>query len=247
MNTRRDEIDLREIFYVIKKRLLIIIAVSMVFGIASGLYSYKYITPLYSSSAKIYVLSKADAVLSMQDLNLSSGLTSDYIEMIKSRTVLQPVIDNLQLNMKYETLNGLVSVANPKDTRILYIQVIFDDPAMAKKINNEIVEQSKKCIKKIISTNEVNVLEEAFSSGIKISPNNKKNAIIGAMVGVFITCGAFVMQSLLSNKVKTADDIERYLGLNTLGMVLDKKEERKINKKRKKKKKSLKKGNLEFN
>lgn len=223
MNQEHDEIeiDLREIFYLLKQKVALILSVTVIFGVAAGLYSYYMIDAQYSSTAKIYVMSKSDTVLSFADLNLGSGLATDYVELIKSRPVMEEVIENLKLEMSYDDLLGIVSITNPSDTRILNITVKYTDPLVAEKIANNIVKVSKASISEIMHVEEPTIVEEAISTGQKVYPSNAKNAIIAALLGLFLTAGIIITLYLLDDSVKTSDDIERYLGLTTLGLIPD--------------------------
>ena len=90
------EINLVELFYVLRSKLLLIILTAAIFGIGAGVYTHYFVTPMYSSSSSIYVLSK-QSIVSYSDFMVGSSLTSDYTEMIKSRTVMERVIRNLGL------------------------------------------------------------------------------------------------------------------------------------------------------
>ena len=90
------EIDLMEILYVIRSKIVMIILTAMIFGIASGLFTHYMITPKYSSTSSIYVLTN-ESIVSMSDLQIGNSLTSDYIQMIQSRTVIETVIKKLEM------------------------------------------------------------------------------------------------------------------------------------------------------
>ena len=90
----------------------------------SGGFSDKivYDTGLYIYD-KMYVLSKQDAnsAVTSSDLQAGSQLTKDYMELIKSRSVMEQVISQLQLDMSVDKLSGEITVSNTADTRILSI------------------------------------------------------------------------------------------------------------------------------
>ncbi|MDO5291429.1 MAG: Wzz/FepE/Etk N-terminal domain-containing protein [bacterium] len=223
MNPKHDEmeIDLRELFYVLKSKLAIIIAVTAIFGIAMAALTTYVIKPKYSSTSIIYVMSKEKNELSISDLNLGSGLTADYIELIESRPVLEKVITNLDLDMKYEDLLKMVTITNPTDTRILNITVTYTDAYQAEKIANDIVKVAQKTISSIMNTEKPSVVQSAVSSGEKVSPNNVKNVLIAVVLGLFLSSGVIILIHVLDDTVKTPEDVERYLGLNTLAMIPD--------------------------
>lgn len=91
-------------------------------------------TPVYTSTAMVYVLSKETTLTSLADLQIGSQLTNDYRVVVTSRPVLEEVIDNLQLETDYVGLRGQLSLENPADTRILSISATDSDPQRAKAI-----------------------------------------------------------------------------------------------------------------
>ncbi len=215
------EIDLRELLYVLKQKAAIILAVTVVCGIIGALFTIYMIEPKYSSTSKIYVMTKSDSALSLSDLNLSTGLTADYVELIESRPVMEQVIKDLDLSMKYEDLLDLVNITNPADTRILNITVTYTDALVAEKIANDIVKVAQERISDVMKTDEPSVVEEAIATGEKVSPSNVKNTILAAVIGLILSCGIIIILYIMDDTVKSADDVERYLGLNTLALIPD--------------------------
>lgn len=215
------EIDLKELLYVLKQKLIIILAVTAICGIAGALVTCYAIEPKYSSTSKIYVMNKSDSALSFADLNLSTGLTADYVELIESRPVMEQVIKNLKLSMTYEELLDFVKITNPADTRMLNITVTYTDALVAENIANNIVTVAREQISKVMKTDAPSVVEEAISTGKKVSPSNTKNTLLAAAIGCILTCGVIILLHIMDDSVKNMDDVERYLGLNTLAVIPD--------------------------
>ena len=73
-------IDLGEIFYALLRKLWVIIAVAVLGAGIGGAYSYFLLTPQYSSTAKIYVLTKETTLTSLADLQhaADTGLQDDH-------------------------------------------------------------------------------------------------------------------------------------------------------------------------
>ena len=107
-NDRDDEIeiDLRDIFNLLRKKLWIVILSGLLFAISAGVVSKFVLTPMYTSSTKLYIVNKSQSLssLSLSDLQLGTQLTKDYMVLVKSRPVTEQVIKNLGLQMKHEVL-----------------------------------------------------------------------------------------------------------------------------------------------
>lgn len=215
------EIDLLELFHVIRARLWIIILTGILTATTAGLISNFLLTPIYTSTTKLYILNKSTSItsLALQDLQLGAQLTQDYMVLVKSRPVVSQVIENLELNMKYEEMVNLISISNPTNTRILELTAEYPDPYLAKRIVDEFAAVSTSRIAKIMDTSEPTVVEEGFMQTNPSSPNVKKNIVIGGFIGVFLAAGIIVVLYLLDDTIKDSDDIEKYLGLNTLGLI----------------------------
>ena len=100
------EIDLKELLFAFKKKLwLILLAAILGSGIAGAL-SALVMKPQYTSSSMLYVLSKETTLTSLADLQIGTQLTNDYRVLVSSRPVLEVVIEELGLDMSYETLTG---------------------------------------------------------------------------------------------------------------------------------------------
>ena len=125
-NNDEIEIDLGEIFHLILSRLGLIILSGIILGVISIIGTMLFITPQYESTTKIMVLNKQDSnTLTSADMQTSTQLTKDYAELIKSRTVLEGVIAQLNLNITYQQLLGKLTVDTSTDSRIAMAIVII--------------------------------------------------------------------------------------------------------------------------
>lgn len=219
------EIDLVELMQVLWSKALIILLTTIIAAMATGLTSKFLLKPVYSSTTKLYVLSKSTSLTSFADIQIGTSLTQDYMEMITSRPVVQTVIDNLNLDLLYEEMLEKMTVENPSNTRFLCITIEDNDPVIAKEIADEFAMVSISRISEVMETDEPNVVEEGYASEYPIRPNILKNTVIGAAVGFFFACAVIVVLHLMDDTIKSSDDLERYLGLNTLALIPRGKEE----------------------
>lgn len=235
------EIDLRELFFALKKRILILLAALTAGAILAGAYTTLLVTPLYSATSTMLVLTKETTLSSLADLQIGSQLTQDYSMLITSRTVLQEVIDNLGLDMNYKALESNVSINNPQDTRILEITVTNTEPEMTKKIVDELSKVSSEFIGDQMEVVPPKIVEEGEVPEYQISPSLKKNVMLGAAAGFVLAAGVIILITLMDDTIKSENDIERYLGIPNLATVPDRRDYisgiHSDNRKKKKKKK----------
>lgn len=214
------EIDLWEIFLVLLGKLPLMIAVGLFTALIAFLCTTFIMTPNYESTTKVYILSRQNSDnVTYSDLQAGTQLTQDYAELIQSRFVLEEVIEQLGLDMDYGTLKGKVRVNTPADTRILSITVTDGNPAAAMRIANAVREASGVHIRNVMDIEAVNVAETANLPTAKASPDVRKNTMLGGMLGVMIVAVITVIAYLTNDTIKTAEDVERYLGLSTLAII----------------------------
>lgn len=214
------EIDLMEIFGLILHRLWLIILCAVVVGAAAFGVSKYLLTEEYQSTTRIYVLNRQnDDTLTYSDVQLGTQLTKDFPQIIKSRYVLEQVIEICGLQDSSGSLSSRVSVDTQSDTRIVSITVTDTDPAMAQYIANELRESAAQRIVNVMDIQAVNVVDEANLPTAPSAPNVFRWTAIGFLLGAFLCVAVVLVQFLLDDTIKTSDDIEKYLGLSTLGMI----------------------------
>ena len=224
VNDDEVEIDLLEVFYALKKKILLILVVALAGGCIAAACTQFLMTPIYSSTSSILVLSKETTLTSLADLQLGASLTSDYTVLIESTPVLEQVISNLDLDMKAEELKENVTINNPSDTRILEITVDNPDSAMAKTIVDEIANVSSAYIGDKMEVIPPKIIEVGKIATQRTSPSVAKNAAIGFLIG-FLACAAIVVvYAVMDDTIKTEEDIEKYLGVSVLAKVPDRKD-----------------------
>lgn len=238
-NTHEEEIeiDLREIFFALKKKILLILASGLLTGCLSCFFTQFLMTPVYTSKSSVLVLTKETTLSSLADLQMGSQLTNDYKVLITSRPVLEETIGNLGLDMNYRELKEVISVENPQDTRILDISVEDSDPKMAKKIVNELSGVASRFIGDKMEVVPPKIIEAGEIPTEKTSPSMEKNALLGLLAGLLLSAGIIVAATVLDDTIKSEEDIEKYLGLSTLSSVPDRKDYISGRKKRTRKKK----------
>lgn len=214
------EIDLKELFFSLLGKAGYIIGAGVALAALALAVTVCFITPKYTSTTSMYVLNRQDATgITNSDLQSSTYLTQDYIELIKSRTVIETAIAELGLDRTYAGVLESMSVSAKSDTRIISISVTDKDPYAARDIANTVRDAASIQIQQIMKAEAANVVDEANIPAVKSSPNTKKNVLLGGIAGVLLVAAWFVVQFLMNDKIVTADDVEQYLGLGILGQI----------------------------
>ena len=234
-NEEEIEIDMGELLRYLAGKAGYIILTALAFAVLALAVTTFCMTPLYTSTTKMYVLNRqTNEGVTSSDLQSSTYLTKDYMEMIRSRTVIEAVIADLNLNSTYEDVLGQIDVSAASDTRVIAISVTDKDPYEARDIANAVRNAAAAHIQSVMNTEAVTVVDEANIPTKKSSPSTIKNVAIAGGVGLFLALVVCVVLYLMNDKVTTAEDVERYLGLSVLASMPLEEEEVRRKKARKK-------------
>ena len=234
-NEEEIEIDMGELLRYLAGKAGYVILTALAFAVLALAVTTFCMTPLYTSTTKMYVLNRqTNEGVTSSDLQSSTYLTKDYMEMIRSRTVIEAVIADLNLNSTYEDVLGQIDVSAASDTRVIAISVTDKDPYEARDIANAVRNAAAAHIQSVMNTEAVTVVDEANIPTKKSSPSTIKNVAIAGGFGLFLALAVCVVLYLMNDKVTTAEDVERYLGLSVLASMPLEEEEVRRKKARKK-------------
>ena len=210
------EINMLEFVRIIFDKLWIVILCFTIFGASTFAGSKLLMTPKYTASSMIYILTKTTSVTSLADIQMGEQLTVDFETLAKSRPVVESVIRKENLDYTYEEVLKMIQTENPDDTRILKFNITHEEPAIAQKIANSLAEVTAERVAYIMDTDKPKMVEEAILPEKASSPNVLMNTILGCILGTILSVGVILALHLMNDTIQTEDDVRKYLGLNTL-------------------------------
>ena len=220
-NEEYDTIDLLEVLNAVRQHIAVLIICTLATAIAGFAITHFLITPQYESSALMIVNTRQDttSTVTSDQINSATKLVSTYSIIIKSDTVLQQVIDDLGLSLSYSDLKGRVTVSAVDDTQVMKITVRSNNPEWARQVCDGITAVSPDVILEAVEAGSVKVISQASYSDVPVSPNIKKNTMLGAMVGLVLCLGVIFLQVILDNKINTEEDVAKYLDMTVVGVI----------------------------
>lgn len=238
-----EELDLKELFSYYIKKLPIIILTTILALLIGYLYVEEFQVPMFNGTTTIILVEKNEGkentTVTQSDLTVNEKLVSTYSEIIKSRRVLNPVIEELELDTTTDKLKKQITVTSVSETSIIEIKVSDENKKLAVKIANKIAEVFKTEITKIYNLENISVIDEAVVEKNPYNVNVPKQMIIYALIGIVLSCGFIFIMYYFDNTIKGKKEIESKLDLPVIGEIpLNK---RILNEEKKKKKKKNKK------
>lgn len=225
-------VTLRDLWNILRQRIIVLMAVAVL--VAAGGYVFAKLTyePVYSSTATLYILRDADhSSTTVGEANteytLALKVVNDCNYLLKSRVVVNQVISDLKLQTSYEALAGNISTNNPTSTRVLEVTVRASTPQEAKAVVDSLCAIGEDKIAEAMGYDQVNVYEQGT---LPKRPSNPVSLLLYLILGVAaaaVVYVCFVLAFLIDDRIRSEEDIQRYLGLSILGDIVNVNEEHK--------------------
>jgi capsular polysaccharide biosynthesis protein len=211
------EIDLIDLLMYFQTKLALIIGAFIVGALIAGLVTYFLITPKFTATSTMYMVSSSsDSVVDLTDLNIGTTLSEDYVELIKTRPIVEGVAEELGLDYTYEQLMSMIDLKVVPNTRIIKISVTSPDKQEARDLANALAVKAETELPKLMDAPKPNIAEKAITPEHKSSPSLTKNTLIGALALMLIVLAVLTVMYLMDDTVKTADDVEKNFGIMPL-------------------------------
>lgn len=198
---------------------IVIVIIFIIFGLLGCWYYTDNIQVAEYKSQTSLVLTSGTDKITQNDITVNKNLVSTYREIIKSRRILSPVIENLQLDLTTEELSKKIAVTSTNDTEIIVITVTDTDSAKARDIANEIAKVFQKDIANIIPIDNISLVDEAVEASEPYNVNVLKQYIIGVGAGFLIGSMIITIMFYFDDSIKRPEDIEEKVGLSVLSTV----------------------------
>ncbi len=220
-NNFNDEIELSELFKILKQNILIILITSAVFMTAGFLFTFFLIKPQYQSQATLIVNNKREenTNITTDEMNTAKNLAGVYSIIIKSDSVMSGVVNNLSLDMTTEELSKKITVSAVDNTQVMRITTKDTSPERAQQITAEVVKIAPDFIVEMVEAGSVKIIADAKLDNNKVSPNLKMNVLVSLVLGMMLSIAYVLVKHMMDRSFKSESDVERILDLPVLGII----------------------------
>lgn len=221
---REIEIDLGKIFYKMRNKFIYILIITVVAGLGCGLITQFAIKPSYSATTKMYVYSNTDRIstdssITSVELDASQELINTYIYILKSDTVLEAVIEDLNLNITTTSLRKAISASQAEKTVAFEVTVTTKNPSLSAKIANSIAKVAPAEIVRVVKAGGVEIIDYAKEPKKPSSPNLKKNVALALFIAFVLSFASFFLYELFDTTITSERDISNDFEIPILGTV----------------------------
>lgn len=218
-----ETISLRELMATLRKRILLILSITFVAILTSGIISFYFLTPIYQTSTQLLVnqAKNEQPVYNPGEIQTNLQLINTYNVIITSPAILDKVINELGLDLTTEQLNSKITVGSQKDSQVVGITVEDEDPQLAADIANTTASVFQREISKIMNVDNVSILAKAEvkEDMSPVKPQPVLNIAIALVVGLMAGVGLAFLLEYFDNSIKDEHDVEKHLNLPILGVI----------------------------
>ena len=219
----KETISIKEIMDVIKKRAKMIVSFTLIMALLGGIISYFFLTPIYEASTQILVNKgeSENSVYSSTDIMVDLQLVETYNVIINSPTILETVIEDLDLDLTVNELKDKITVTSESDSQVINVAVEDKSITTATAIANKIAEVFKEESVNIMNVDNVTILTKAKVTGDEtpVFPNNILIIAIFMVAGLTSGIGLAFLREYLDNTYTSDEEIESHLQLPVLGVI----------------------------
>ena len=214
-----EEINLKELFIYFVDNLKSIIIFTVLGVLAGYIYTYYIQVPKYSSNTTL-LLTQTNETMTQNDLSINQKLVTTYREIVKSKRVLNQVIEILDLKYSMSVLALNVSVSSVKDTEIIQITVTDYNRALASDIANSIAEVFSKEIAELYNLENIGIVDMAEPSKSPYNVNAVKQIVLVTICGIMLGLTIIFIKYYFDTTIKSPEQVERILeGVPVLGLI----------------------------
>ena len=216
-----ETIDLMELARLLWAHAVQIVAAAVAAALICLLVCMFVLTPKYEASINMIVNTRQDnsSTFTSDNFNSAKNLISTYAVIIKGNTVLNEVIDTLDLDMTYTELYKMVEVTSVDSTQIMQITVTDTDAERAGEIVQTIADIVPDVLVEKVEAGSCKTVSDVIINPDKVFPQTKKYVVLAGLLGAVLVCGVLVLTHLLHDTVVDDEDIQKKLGLPVLGLI----------------------------
>lgn len=218
-----EEINIKDFFVYLKKYFFAFVAVISIAVIGVVVYDTAIKKPMYQANTTV-IIAKSDgadgAAATLNDVNASQKLVTNYSEFAKSESVLSQVIQNLDLKTNVKSFSKNLTIKPIDDTSILSITVKDLNPRLSAMIANEIVDVFSKQVVELYPTVKMKQLSVA---AVPEAPSNNtltRDIILAFVIATALVGGFAFVRFYLDDTVKHNDDLEKSIGMSIAGSIM---------------------------
>ncbi|AKN34184.1 capsular biosynthesis protein [Clostridium carboxidivorans P7] len=216
-------LDLYEFLHIIKKRIKLILLITILSTVVSGVLSYYVIKPTYEAKAtivigKVNVGSNDNSRYQYDDIMMFQNLAKTYAEIAKSTSVAESASARLK-NVSVNDILNNITVSPMANTQLIEFKAKNSSPQeaylMIIAVYNSFIQEAKR----IYPGQNIQVMDKVKMPEQPVKPKKLLNITIAFFMGLIVSIGIAFLLEYIDNTLKTEQDVNKYLNLPVIGTI----------------------------
>ncbi|MBP3390868.1 MAG: hypothetical protein J6L58_04175 [Clostridia bacterium] len=220
-NTNEKTVDIMQLVRAVWAKWYIVVVAGILAAAICFVYSSFFITPLYKANSTMLVdlRNSVHDDLSFEKVNVAEKYVSTLAYVMKTNTVLEPVIEELNLNETVSSLASKITVSTMSETLLIKVSIQHPNPKKAVEIIKAIGKTAPEIINQRITAGYITEIEAPSVSSSPVSPDITKNTLVGGAAGAFLAAAVIIALAVLNNRVMSVADLQNAVDLPLLGVI----------------------------
>lgn len=208
------ELDIKHLLVVLLRRAWIVILAGILLATLLFGYAYFFVKPTYASGVKFYVnntnsmpQTNNSTYYSPAQLTAAKYLAETYMVVLQSDPVLEQIQEMTDLPYSKGQIRNMIASGTVNDTEVFQVVVTCENYQHAAKIAQALTAVLPEAISEVVVGSSVRIVENAVENPNPVGPNYMRYLLIGALIGVVLSCGIIIAIDLADTTI----DNEEYL------------------------------------
>ena len=215
----KNQISFEKFLFVVKKRIIWILIIALVAGLAAGVVTKLLVKPEYVSYATFYVQSNEQQTnITQQQIQAAKSLVDTYIVFLRGNDFLEDVAKTAEVDYSYSQIRARMTASAVNSTEVFKVSISDNDPKTAYMIATVLSNKAPALIEGI-SGGKVSVIDKPQMPVEPNSTGTKRNAVLGAALGAIIAFAAFFVKEILDVTIYSEEDITEEFKYPVIGTI----------------------------
>lgn len=183
------------------------------------------ITPTYESHFAAYINNRSSSqsatTLTSSDTAAMQSLGNTYAEIVASRSTLEQAAEKAGAQLSYAQLKKAVTTGISKESGVLTVSVVLDDPELACRLAESLAEVTAEAGAEVVEGSSMQLIDEARVPEGVYSPNYLLFTALGALAGAALSCAMIALGVYLDDRIFEEELIEKTCHIPVLGSIPD--------------------------
>jgi len=217
------EIDIWKLLFVFVDRWKLLAGSALAAAVLAFFVTTQLMTPIYKASVTIYVnninANEKIEYINASNLATAQQLVNTYVNMIRSDTVLEKVIETEGLDYEAKDVRQMMTASQVDETELFDVYISHPDAEEAARIANAVAEVAPDEIAYFVEGSSTKIIDYAKVPESPSSPSVKGNTVVGFLLGGLLAAAYVALGYMMDVRIKDEEDLAALFDIPMLGQI----------------------------